>query len=77
MEDFYALAGYGSRDVGFGERSAVLIVDLQNAVTHSDALMGRSPLVASVGLQGSKSTQNHRRVCGIWEQKVVFFGNAL
>ncbi len=46
MEDFYALAGYGSRDVGFGERPAVLVVDLQNAVTHPDALMGRSPLVA-------------------------------
>jgi maleamate amidohydrolase len=46
-EDLYAVAGYDSRDIGFGEQPAVLVVDFQNAVTSPDAPMGKSPLVAS------------------------------
>jgi maleamate amidohydrolase len=45
MDDLYEVCGYGSRDVGFGDRPAVLVVDLQNAVTKPEAPMGRSPLV--------------------------------
>ena len=45
MEDLYSVAGYGQRQVGFGQRPAVLVVDLQNAVTNPKAPMGRSPLV--------------------------------
>jgi len=45
--DLYAVAGYGARSVGFGDRPAVLVVDMQNAVTRPEAPMGRSPLVAS------------------------------
>jgi len=46
-EGLYAVAGYGSRDIGFGECPAVLVVDFQNAVTSPDAPMGKSPLVAA------------------------------
>jgi maleamate amidohydrolase len=46
-EDLYAVAGYGSRTVGYGKKPAVLVVDFQNAVTNSEAAMGKSPLVAS------------------------------
>lgn len=45
--DLYEVAGYGGRDVGFGDRPAVLVVDFQNAVTSPKALMGKSELVAS------------------------------
>jgi maleamate amidohydrolase len=45
MEDLYTASGYGERRVGYGERPAVLVVDLQNAVTSPRAPMGRSPLV--------------------------------
>jgi maleamate amidohydrolase len=45
VEDLYAVSGYGSRKVGFGKRPAVLVIDLQNAVTRQEAPMGRSPLV--------------------------------
>lgn len=46
-EDLYSVAGYGSREIGFGERPAVLVVDFQNAVTSPDAPMGKSELVAA------------------------------
>jgi maleamate amidohydrolase len=46
-EDLFAVAGYGSREIGFGERPAILVVDFQNAVTSPDAPMGKSALVAS------------------------------
>ena len=39
-EDLYEVAGYGEREVGFGERPAVLVVDFQNAVTRPEARDG-------------------------------------
>ena len=43
MEDLYEIGGYGYRKIGFGEKLAILTVDLQNGVTNPKALMGRSP----------------------------------
>lgn len=45
--DLYDVAGYGARDIGYGARPAVLVVDFQNAVTNEAAPMGKSPLVAA------------------------------
>ena len=45
--DLYEAAGFGGRDIGYGERPAVLVVDFQNAVTDASQPMGKSPLVAS------------------------------
>ena len=53
-EDLYAVAGYGGREVGFGERPAVLVVDFQNAVTRPEALMGKSELVATAVAETGK-----------------------
>jgi maleamate amidohydrolase len=47
MEDLYTEAGYRGRQVGFGSRPAVLVVDFQKAVTDPGSPMGRSPLVQS------------------------------
>jgi maleamate amidohydrolase len=53
-EDLYEVAGYGQREVGFGERPAVLVVDFQNAVTRPEAPMGKSELVASAVAETAK-----------------------
>ena len=53
-EDLYEAAGYGEREVGFGERPAVLVVDFQNAVTRPEAPMGKSKLVASAVAETAK-----------------------
>ena len=53
-EDLYEVAGYGGREVGFGERPALLVVDFQNAVTRPEALMGKSELVASAVAETGK-----------------------
>lgn len=38
----FTAAGYGDRQVGFGDRPAILVVDLQRAFTDPDFPMGRS-----------------------------------
>ena len=43
MENLYDVGGYGYKKIGFGEKLAILTVDLQNGVTNPKALMGRSP----------------------------------
>jgi maleamate amidohydrolase len=53
-QDLYEVAGYGAREVGFGERPAVLVVDFQNAVTRPEAPMGKSALVASAVVETKK-----------------------
>jgi maleamate amidohydrolase len=53
-EDLFEAAGYGAREVGFGERPAVLVVDFQNAVTRPEAPMGKSKLVASALVETKK-----------------------
>ena len=53
-EDLYQTAGYGAREVGFGARPAVLVVDFQNAVTRPEAPMGKSELVASAVVETAK-----------------------
>ncbi|WP_259312344.1 isochorismatase family protein [Capillimicrobium parvum] len=55
------MAGYGGRDIGFGERPAVLVVDFQNAVTNETQPMGQSPLVASAIPQTQELLEAARR----------------
>ncbi|NIM69079.1 MAG: isochorismatase family protein [Xanthomonadales bacterium] len=43
--DKFAEAGYGQQRIGFGERCAVLIVDLQQGFTDASNPLGRSPHV--------------------------------
>lgn len=47
VEDYYAAAGFNARQVGYGERPALLVVDFQNAVTDPSMPMGQSPLMIS------------------------------
>ncbi|WP_119168807.1 isochorismatase family protein [Algihabitans albus] len=54
-EDGYKEQGFGAREIGFGKRPAVLVVDFQRGFTDSASPLGGSPLVEqavqkSVGL---------------------------
>ena len=40
--DKFAEAGYGQRDIGFGERPALVIVDFQQGFTDASNPLGRS-----------------------------------
>jgi maleamate amidohydrolase len=40
--DKFAQAGYGSRDIGFGERPALVMVDFQKGFTDASNPLGRS-----------------------------------
>lgn len=72
--DPYAVAGYGSRHIGYGDRPAVLVVDFQNAVTDSSAPMGKSPLMASAVartaelLEAARSAKAPVIFCQTWFQ---------
>ncbi|MEO1574550.1 MAG: isochorismatase family protein, partial [Pseudomonadota bacterium] len=41
--DEFQRAGYGAQDIGFGQRCAVLVVDLQRGFTDPESPMGKSP----------------------------------
>lgn len=43
--DEFKRAGYGAQDIGFGQRCAVLVVDLQRGFTDPESPMGQSPHV--------------------------------
>jgi maleamate amidohydrolase len=43
--DAYGQAGYGSSEIGFGRRPAVLVVDLQVAFTDPKHPLGRLPMI--------------------------------
>jgi maleamate amidohydrolase len=43
----YKTAGYGNGSVGFGSRTAILVVDFQKAFTSADSPLGGSPLISS------------------------------
>jgi maleamate amidohydrolase len=45
MADGFTRAGYGAHSIGFGERPAVIVVDLQHGFTHPGFQMGQSPHV--------------------------------
>jgi len=45
MSDGFTRAGYGVRSIGFGERPAVIVVDLQHGFTKPEFQMGQSPHV--------------------------------
>lgn len=47
VADVYRAAGYNQRTVGFGDRPALIVVDLQNAFIDPQFSLGRSPLIAS------------------------------
>ena len=40
--DKFAAAGYGQRDIGFGERPALVMVDFQQGFTDASYPLGRS-----------------------------------
>ena len=40
--DKFAEAGYGQRDIGFGERPALVMVDFQQGFTDASNPLGRS-----------------------------------
>ena len=54
MTDNYKTAGYGSFDIEFGERAAILVVDFQLAFTDTAFPMGDLPLVDKAVDQTSK-----------------------
>src|SRR3546814_8620843 len=43
MKDIYAEKGYGAREIGFGERLGLLVVDFQRGFTDPEYRMGGSP----------------------------------
>lgn len=45
MEDAYEARGYGARNIGFGQKPAVVVVDFQTGFTSTDFPMGGAPLV--------------------------------
>lgn len=45
MSDGFSAAGYGSKAIGFGDRPAIIVVDLQAGFTRPEFRMGRSPHV--------------------------------
>ena len=45
MSDGFSAAGYGTTAIGFGERPAVIVVDLQVGFTRPEFQMGQSPHV--------------------------------
>ena len=45
--DKFSQAGYGSRDIGFGERLALVMVDFQKGFTDASNPLGRSDHVQS------------------------------
>ena len=45
MQDAFEAASYGTRDVGYGERPALLIVDFQRGFTDPEFTMGKSPRI--------------------------------
>ena len=45
MSDGFTRAGYGAHSIGFGERPAVIVVDLQHGFTNPAFQMGQSPHV--------------------------------
>ncbi|MEM9529832.1 MAG: isochorismatase family protein [Pseudomonadota bacterium] len=44
--DAFVEAGYGSQDIGFGERPAILVVDFQHSFTRAEWPVGGSPHIA-------------------------------
>ena len=47
--DKFAEAGYGQRDIGFGARPALIIVDFQKGFTDASNPLGRSDRAARGG----------------------------
>ncbi len=45
MSDAFQTATYGAREVGYGERPAVLVVDFQRGFTDPDYTMGKNPRI--------------------------------
>lgn len=45
MSDAFETATYGAREVGYGERPAVLVVDFQRGFTDPDYTMGKNPRI--------------------------------
>lgn len=45
MSDAFQTATYGARDVGYGERPAVLVVDFQRGFTDPEFTMGKNPRI--------------------------------
>jgi maleamate amidohydrolase len=45
MQDRFTTAGYGDRQVGFGQSCAILVVDFQVGLTRPEFATGRSPFI--------------------------------
>lgn len=63
-EDAFTLAGYSARDIGFGRKSAMIVVDFQRSLTEGKFALGRSPHVVAA-VERSASLLAHARSLGV------------
>lgn len=61
MSDVFAEASYGSREIGYGERPAVLVVDFQKGFCDPKFQMGRSPRIHAARDRTAKLIETARR----------------
>lgn len=61
MTDAFETATYGGRDVGYGERPAVLVVDFQRGFTDPAFTMGKSPRIHAARDQTAELLQAARK----------------
>lgn len=60
VADAFAAAGYGGDDIGFGRRTAIVVVDFQLGFTDPASPMGRSPLTKSAVERASEVLREAR-----------------
>ncbi|MEZ5849782.1 MAG: isochorismatase family protein [Hyphomicrobiaceae bacterium] len=61
MSDVFAEASYGSREIGYGEHPAVLVVDFQKGFCDPKFQMGRSPRIHAARDRTAKLIETARR----------------
>jgi maleamate amidohydrolase len=61
-DDAYIAAGYASHEIGFGRKSAMVVVDFQRALTEGHFALGRSPHVLAAVERAAPLLAHARRL---------------